>query len=151
MAPWCIYASCIERVARCGSGRGVVGTMNAARSRPDWLATVQSGRKQVQSRVCTPGFRMNRCYIKRTFFMLRLYEAIRSTVLDRLRHTIVHWINQPIICVIRVQTCNITSNCRCPQVSIISDLSCTETVDAKHIFTRSIHLKTSSNRKSFDL
>ena len=22
--------------------------------RPDWLATVQSGRKQVQSRVCTP-------------------------------------------------------------------------------------------------
>ena len=48
--------SCIERVARCGSGRGVVGTMNAARSRPDWLATVQSGRKQVQSRVCTPGF-----------------------------------------------------------------------------------------------
>ena len=60
MAPWCIYISCIERVARCGSGRdnvrGVVGTMNAARSRPDWLATVQSGRKQVQSRVCTPGF-----------------------------------------------------------------------------------------------
>ena len=51
---------CIERVARCGSGRdnvrGVVGTMNAVRSRPDWLATVQSGRKQVQSRVCTPGF-----------------------------------------------------------------------------------------------
>ena len=33
-----------------------VGTMYAARSRPDWLATVQSGRKQVQSRVCTPGF-----------------------------------------------------------------------------------------------
>ena len=30
--------------------------MNAARSRPDWLATVQSGRKQTQSRVCTPGF-----------------------------------------------------------------------------------------------
>ena len=55
MAPWCIYSSCIESVARCGSGRGVVGTMNAARSRPDWLATVQSGRKQVQSRVCTPG------------------------------------------------------------------------------------------------
>ena len=36
---------------------GVVGTMNAARSRPDWLATVQSGRKQVQSRVCTPGLK----------------------------------------------------------------------------------------------
>ena len=32
--------------------RGVVGTMNAAQSRPDWLATVQSGRKQAQSRVC---------------------------------------------------------------------------------------------------
>ena len=30
--------------------------MNAARSRPDWLATVQSGRNQAQSRVCTPGF-----------------------------------------------------------------------------------------------
>ena len=59
------------------------------------------------------------CYIKRTIFMLRLYEAIRSTLLDRLRYTsytIVHWINQPIICVIRVQTCIITSNCRCPQV-----------------------------------
>ena len=44
---------CIERVARCGSGRdnvrGVVGAMNAARSRPDWLATIQLGRKQVQS------------------------------------------------------------------------------------------------------
>ena len=39
--------------------RGVVGTMNAARSRPDWLATVQSGRKQVQSRVCTPGFSLS--------------------------------------------------------------------------------------------
>ena len=25
-------------------------------SRPDWLATVQSGRKQVQSRACTPSF-----------------------------------------------------------------------------------------------
>ena len=50
---------CIERLARFGSClenvRGVVGTMNAARSRPDWLATVQSGRKQAQSRVCTPG------------------------------------------------------------------------------------------------
>ena len=30
--------------------------MDAELSRPDWLATVQSGRKQVQSRVCTPGF-----------------------------------------------------------------------------------------------
>ena len=70
-------------------------------------------------------------YIKHTFYMLRLYEAIISTVLDRLRYTIVHWIKQPIICVIRVQTCTITSNCRCLQVSIISDLSCSETVDAK--------------------
>ena len=56
-----IPGGCIERVARSGSCRdsvrGVVGTMNAARSRPDWLATVQSGRKQAQSRVCTPGFR----------------------------------------------------------------------------------------------
>ena len=37
------------------SARGVVGTMNAARSRSDLLATVQSGRKQAQSRACTPG------------------------------------------------------------------------------------------------
>ena len=48
---------CIERLARAGSCRdsvrGVVGTMNAAWSRPDWLATVQSSRKQAQSRVCT--------------------------------------------------------------------------------------------------
>ena len=47
--------------------------------------------------------------------MLRLYEAIRSTVLDRLRYTIVHWINQPIICVIRAHTWIITSNCRSPK------------------------------------
>ena len=59
MAPWCIYISCLERVARSGSGRdsvrGSVGAMNAELSRPDGLATVQSGRKQAQSRVCTPG------------------------------------------------------------------------------------------------
>ena len=52
---------CIERLARFGlcreSVRGVVGTMNAARSRPDWLATVQSASEQAQSRVCTPGLR----------------------------------------------------------------------------------------------
>ena len=58
MAPWCIHISCLERVARSGSGRdsvrGLVGAMDAELSRPDWLATVQSGRKQVQSRVCTP-------------------------------------------------------------------------------------------------
>ena len=59
MAPWCIHISCLERVARSGSGRdsvrGLVGAMDAELSRPDWLATVLSGRKQVQSRVCTPG------------------------------------------------------------------------------------------------
>ena len=59
MAPWCIYSSCLERAARSGSGRdsvrGSVGAMNAELSRPVWLATVQSGRKQAQSRVCTPG------------------------------------------------------------------------------------------------
>ena len=63
MAPWCIHISCLERVARSGSGRdsvrGLVGAMDAELSRPDWLATVQSGRKQVQSRVCTPGFTTN--------------------------------------------------------------------------------------------
>ena len=47
--------------------------------------------------------------------MLRLYDAIRSTVLDTLRYTIVYTINQPIICLIRVQTCIITFNCRCPK------------------------------------
>ena len=50
------------------------------------------------------------CYIRHTFFLLRLYEAIRSTLPDRLRYTIVHW-----ICVISVQTCTITSNCCCPK------------------------------------
>ena len=59
MAPWCIYNSCLERAARSGWGRdsvrGSVGSMNAELSRPDGLATVQSGRKQAQSRVCTPG------------------------------------------------------------------------------------------------
>ena len=61
MAPWCIHISCLERVARSGSGRdsvrGLVGAMDAELSRPDWLATVQSGRKQVQSRVCTPSLK----------------------------------------------------------------------------------------------
>ena len=60
MEPWCIHISCFERVARSGSGRGsvrgLVGAMDAELSRPDWLATVQSGRKQVQSQVCMPGF-----------------------------------------------------------------------------------------------
>ena len=72
MASWCIYITerrhqidSIEILARSGScresARGVVGTMNAARSRPDLLATVQSGRKQAQSRVCTPGLRGCSC------------------------------------------------------------------------------------------
>ena len=42
--------SCPERVARSGSRldnmRGAVGVMNSELSRPDLLATVQSGRKQ---------------------------------------------------------------------------------------------------------
>ena len=54
------YISCLKRVARSGSSRdsvcGSVGAMDAELSRPDGLATVQSGRKQAQSRVCTPGF-----------------------------------------------------------------------------------------------
>ena len=44
----------LDRVVT-ASVRGSVGAMNAGLSRPDWLATVQSGRKQAQSRVCTPG------------------------------------------------------------------------------------------------
>ena len=42
--------------------------MNAARSRPDWLATVQSDRKQAQSRVCTPG-------IIKQLFTMKLFCA----------------------------------------------------------------------------
>ena len=68
MAPWCIHISCFERVARSGSGRGsvrgLVGAMDAELSRPDWLATVQSGRKQAQSRVCMPGFICSVCSIQ---------------------------------------------------------------------------------------
>ena len=42
-----IYISCLERVARYGSGRdNSVGAMNAELSRPDLLATVQLVRKQ---------------------------------------------------------------------------------------------------------
>ena len=56
------YTSAVLRVARSGSGRdsvrGLVGAMDAELSRPDWIATVQSGRKQVQSRVCTPSLMM---------------------------------------------------------------------------------------------
>ena len=77
---------CIDRLARSGSCRresvrGVVGTMNAAWSRPDWLATVQSGRKQVQSRVCTPGLRipvLQYKFIKGTFMS---HECIRDQYL----------------------------------------------------------------------
>ena len=58
---------CLERVARSGSCResvrGVVGTMNAVRSRPDWLATVQCGCTQAQRRVCTPGLNFRSCII----------------------------------------------------------------------------------------
>ena len=44
-------------VLRESLGLDRVVTVYAELSRPDWLATVQSGRKQVQSRVCTPSFR----------------------------------------------------------------------------------------------
>ena len=71
MTPWCIIiyhrkktqGGCLERVARAGSCRdsslcGSVGAMNDDLSRPDLLATVHSGRKQAQSRVCTPSLYM---------------------------------------------------------------------------------------------
>ena len=45
-------------VLRESLGLDRVVTVYAELSRPDWLATVQSGRKQVQSRVCTPSFRV---------------------------------------------------------------------------------------------
>ena len=41
-------------VLRESLGLDRVVTVYVELSRPDWLATVQSGRKQVQSRVCTP-------------------------------------------------------------------------------------------------
>ena len=43
-------------VLRESLGLDRVVTVYVELSRPDWLATVQSGRKQVQSRVCTPSF-----------------------------------------------------------------------------------------------
>ena len=79
MAPWCIYISCFERAARSESGRdsvrGPVGAMNAKLSRPDGLATVQSGRKQAQSRACTPGLSgwgKNRVRLTKAFVCLRI-------------------------------------------------------------------------------
>ena len=44
-------------VLRESLGLDRVVTVYAELSRPDWLATAQAGRKQVQSRVCTPSFR----------------------------------------------------------------------------------------------
>ena len=41
-------------VLRESLGLDRVVTVYVELSRPDWLATVQSGRKQVQSRICTP-------------------------------------------------------------------------------------------------
>ena len=49
----------------------VVGAMDAELSRPDWLATVQSGRKQVQSRVCTPSL----THIKRPLIKITRWDA----------------------------------------------------------------------------
>ena len=76
---------CIERLAWSGSCResvrGVVGTMNTAWARPDWLATVHSGRKQAQSRVCTPGFRQ-RMWNWPSLRMCRRYRPL-SRRLDR--------------------------------------------------------------------
>ena len=44
----------VHTVLRESLGLDRVVTVYVELSRPDWLATVQSGRKQVQSRVCTP-------------------------------------------------------------------------------------------------
>ena len=56
--------------------------MNAARSRPDWLATVQSGRKQAQSRVCTPGFSVTPFHLQLIITCpLLLNKRIRLTAL----------------------------------------------------------------------
>ena len=49
--------------------------MDAELSRPDLLATVQSGRKQVQSRVCTPSFRHPEMALQATFRTGSIFEA----------------------------------------------------------------------------
>ena len=51
-------------VLRESLGLDRVVTVYAELSRPDWLATVQSGRKQVQSRVCTPSLSERYAYIR---------------------------------------------------------------------------------------
>ena len=78
----------IERLARSGSCREsvrvLIGTMNAARSRPGWLATVQSGRKQAQSRVCTPGFTHHASTGLDWFRICISYSYIRNSTLSRI-------------------------------------------------------------------
>ena len=58
-------------VLRESLGLDRVVTVYVELSRPDWLATVQSGRKQVQSRVCTPSF-------SNDFVALRPFNSIRG-------------------------------------------------------------------------
>ena len=92
MAPWCIYNSCLERAGRSGSGRdsvrGSVGSMNAELSRPDGLATVQSGRKQAQSRVCMPGFSVTSKHMLPSIVPLILGELMQAAwIANNRRHT----------------------------------------------------------------
>ena len=56
----CAYTSAVLRESL---GLDRVVTVYVELSRPDWLATVQSGRKQVQSRVCTPSLNFTYIYL----------------------------------------------------------------------------------------
>ena len=60
-------------VLRESLGLDRVVTVYAELSRPDWLATVQSGRKQVQSRVCTPSLSRRGC--SKTYFSALIKTA----------------------------------------------------------------------------
>ena len=56
MAPWCIHISCLERVARSGSGRDSVRGLSSAYI----LATAPVYDPTELSRVCTPSLRQTK-------------------------------------------------------------------------------------------
>ena len=67
-------------VLRESLGLDRVVTVYAELSRPDWLATVQSGRKQVQSRVCTPSFTFQPILRENLESPLLRYQPITTAV-----------------------------------------------------------------------
>ena len=70
-------------VLRESLGLDRVVTVYAELSRPDWLATVQSGRKQVQSRVCTPSFTNTYEYLA---IILRSLRLVANCVRKPIHH-----------------------------------------------------------------